>query len=45
MTASEWPFLVDENIDPDVVDEGRRHGLGAEWVPDVRSYGAECHLT
>lgn len=41
MTASEWRFLVDENIDPDIVDEVRRHGLGAEWVPDVLSYGAD----
>lgn len=41
MTASEWRFLVDENVDPDVVDEVRRHGVDAEWVPDVLSYGAD----
>ena len=39
--VSEWRFLVDENIDPDVVDEVRRHGVDAEWVPDVLSYGAD----
>lgn len=41
MTAPEWRFLVDENIDPDVVDEARKHGRDAAWVPDVLYYGAD----
>lgn len=40
MTAPDWRFLVDENLDPAIVDEVRGFGIDAEWVPDVLSYGA-----
>lgn len=37
----EWRFLLDENLDPDIVDGVRGFGIDAEWVPDVLSYGAD----
>lgn len=36
-----WRFLVDENLDPGIVDELGRHGLEAGWVPDALFFGAD----
>lgn len=37
----EWRFLVDENLDPDIVDELSGYGIEAEWVPPMLGYGAD----
>lgn len=37
----DWRFLIDENLDPTIVDELRKDDIEAEWVPDALFYGAD----
>jgi|GEM_PF-344953 len=39
--ASEWRFLVDENLNPNIVRELRHHGIEAEHVLDALFEGAD----
>jgi predicted nuclease of predicted toxin-antitoxin system len=40
-SASEWRFLIDENLKPSIATELERHGIAAEYVLDALFEGAD----